>query len=99
MVLSFFDEASKTRVVEGVAGNGKALDFDGKSWVELKANKTLDIAEIAMSAWIYKDERFWLIWAKTSFLRNQLELIASLLAVGKPWWMWRKARNRNEDFR
>ena len=49
---------TKTRVVEGVAGNGKALDFAGKSWVELKANKTLDIAEIAMSAWIYKDEVF-----------------------------------------
>ena len=49
---------TKTKVVEGVAGNGKALDFDGKSWVELKANKTLDIAEITMAAWIYKDEVF-----------------------------------------
>ena len=49
---------TKTKVVEGVAGHGKALEFDGKSWVELKANKTLDIAEITMAAWIYKDEVF-----------------------------------------
>ena len=49
---------TKTRVVEDVAGNGKALDFDGKSWVGFKANKTLDIAEITMAAWIYKDEVF-----------------------------------------
>ena len=45
-------------MVEDVAGNGKALDFDGKSWVGFKANKTLDIAEITMAAWIYKDEVF-----------------------------------------
>jgi len=50
---------TKTKVVEGVAGNGKALDFDGKSWVGFKANKTLDIAEITMAAWIYKDEVFF----------------------------------------
>ena len=49
---------TKTKVVEGVAGHGKAVEFDGKSWVELKANKTLDIAEITMAAWIYKDEVF-----------------------------------------
>ena len=49
---------TKTKVVEGVASHGKALEFDGKSWVELKANKTLDIAEITMAAWIYKDEVF-----------------------------------------
>ena len=49
---------TKTKVVEGVAGHGKALEFDGKSWVELKANKTLDIAEITLAAWIYKDEVF-----------------------------------------
>ena len=58
---------TKTKVVEGVAGHGKALEFDGKSWVELKANKTLDIAEITMAAWIYKDEVFWLIGRKHHF--------------------------------
>ena len=54
-------------MVEGVAGHGKALEFDGKSWVELKANKTLDIAEITMAAWIYKDEVFLLIGRKHHF--------------------------------
>ena len=74
---------TKTKVVEGVASHGKALEFDGKSWVELKANKTLDIAEITMAAWIYKDEVFLANNGETSFPGNNLELIPSLLAVGK----------------
>ena len=37
---------------------GKSMDFDGKSWIEVKANKTLDLGNITMAAWIYKDEVF-----------------------------------------
>jgi hypothetical protein len=45
---------TSAKAVEGIYGKG--LNFDGESWVEVKPNKSLDVAEITMAAWIYKDK-------------------------------------------